>query len=63
MIPNQGLLWKATLAFFPPRHLLCLGGIAPQGPNVPWADLCAGGSCSLKLTPNMFSFVQKHDLA
>ena len=28
-IPNVGLLWKVTLAFFPPRHLLCLWRCIP----------------------------------
>ena len=36
MEPNVGLLWKATLLFFPPRHLLCIGQWNPWLPNAPW---------------------------
>ena len=37
--PNRGLLLKATLAFFTPTPLLCLGHEAPQLPNASLALL------------------------
>ena len=55
---NKCLLWNATLVFFPPRPILCLGQCIPLAKQCSLGTDFVQSVCCLKLTPNEFSCEQ-----